>query len=1299
MIFGYRGSMKNYASPHTHIQSIDSASTPEAFVEREKELGTGVITCTDHGYMGACSEVYELAKKNKLIPILGVEGYFRDDDCPILTKAGIQKTLTKSHDDKLKLTFAEYNKYYHITLHAHTQDAYETLVRYLSKADFVSETHGSESKPLFNWSDLEELGKADITVMTGCLVGMVQRHLHGENPRPDIAVAYYERLRALTRPGNFYVEIFPHRCHKNYVSGVFLTLEGGEKLSFWKGKKFKTENVEEATGEELAKLVSKGIALGKLLAIKDRNSWVEREPKQIVSVTVLDDFVTNECTVFAPNGDIQLGANKFMLELANKHGDPVVVSDDAHFAIPEDKMIQDSRLGGVNGTWKFFNSYHRQSALESFAYFKAWMGVDEKTFEGWTDNNAKWADSFKDFKFVDRKQLPTKFYPSDTLAHLKALIDKHGRMDWNNEAWVNRLQGEINLLYNNGTIDLLPYFFLAEEVCYHYETLGLLTGPGRGSAAGLLTTYLLGITHVRPLQYNLSQDRFLTLDRIQSGNFPDIDMDFPDRDPLINPETGWLFKRFGDHVAAISTNTMLRLKSSIKDVARSKRGFVPPEIEDICGKLPNPPQGVEDIDFIFGYTGDDGKEVKGLLEESKELQEYTQTYPDEWELVKKMLGICRGKSRHASAFVICNEPISNFIPLTTISGYRTTQYTAPSVEARGGLKMDFLGLNSLNDIGRAIKTVQLQNGGLITGNHFLNGKRVPGFRIVPFNGQLYDVWDLFNDQEVFRDISESNTETVFQLNTNSAKQWLKLFNHWKSESEHRKSIDSIDAISAFTALDRPGPLDAQVTDAAGKSHNMLVEFANRARGLTKVGNIEFLDKMFPETYGVIVYQEQVEKLYKEITGCSGGEAVKFRKNIAKKEMEKVKKAYPLFIERASQTVGKEQAQAVWDQIVTFAQYGFNKSHSVCYSYVAYACAFLKHHFPVEWWAAVLTNADKKEVAEKFWKHSKQWINLPDIRYSGQYWEIIDGRIQAPLGLLAGVGEKAHNELCEGRPYKTIDDLTNWIAKIKESRKTVNPETGKVRKGTTALHRGVITKLIVSGVADSLFENPTETTILDKLTAYEESLAKALGQKKGKKIDPKILNLNAITLFQYKKQILPVYYQDLLPTLHQIKTHGIVSEPGKNTSFKYAPVDGTVVSDLLIQKGSVGKQPLGVLPMVNGEQLKYLNEDIEIYDGQLVSCAAAGFVVSERPFSYKGKGAKKGKILHAVEVVVDIDSEQFKFVKWPPKDGNKAVIPTGLTGSIVIILVSRYKSDRPFALDAIQVVAPPLDNDKDKEDGE
>lgn len=1305
---------KNFASPHVHIQSLDSASTPDAFADREVELGTGAITCTDHGTMGACRETYKLAKDRGIIPILGLEGYVRDDDCPILKEVGVEKDA--------KGTFAHYNKYYHMTFHALDQQGYEALVKELSVADGRAEQHGSERKPLFTWEQVEKLGQFNITMTSGCLIGMVQRHLLKD--RPDIAVKYYDRLRSIPKPGNFYVEIFPHRCTHYWESGVFITLEGGEKLRFWKQKKLRTTLYNDIYAEDLAKVASRGKPVGNLVAVMNNRKWEERPEKVIIDAKLVEDFMQNECRPWAPDGDVQLGANKFMLHLAKSRGDKLLISDDAHFARAEEKIVQDSRLGGAGGSWKFHNSYHRQTGDEAFEYFKSAMGMSERDFEALVDSNIEWSSRFKDFTFKDRKSLPVSFYPQNTIVHLKKLIDKHGRMDWSNPVWTARLRKEVDLLHNNGTIDLLPYFFLAEEVCYLYEQNGMLTGPGRGSAAGMLVAYLLGITHANPLTYGLSEDRFLTLDRIQEGSFPDIDMDFPDRDLLTNPQTGWLYQRFGECVAAISTNTMLRLKSSIKDVHRSIYGRVDAEIEVLCKKLPQPPQGIDDADFVFGYRGDDGKEVKGLLDESKELQDYVQKYPKEWEIVKRMLGIARQKSRHACAYVIADEPVSNFIPLTSISGIRTTQYTAPWVEDAGGLKMDFLGLNSLKDLSAALKLIQQRHGpserhsedcpvrhgasaDCVVGHacdlrvkedRVLKGKRVPGFRLVPFKGEYFDIWDLPEDQAVFNDIAEGKTETVFQLNTNSARQWLRQFNYEKRAGV--KAIDSIEAISAFTALDRPGPLDAKVKDElTGREHNMLVEYANRAKGQVPTDPIKALNDLLPETFGVMVYQEQLEKVYRYVTDCDGIKAAKFRKSVAKKKMDAVLKAYPDFIEKGSQKLGAEDAQKVWEQIVTFGQYGFNKSHSVCYSIIAYACAFLKHYYPVEWWCAVLKNADKKEIVEKFWTHSKHWIDLPDVRYSKDEFEIISDRIRAPLNFINGVGPGAHAELCEGRPYVDVKDFCKKIVAHKISgTKPVLDTAGapvldkkglpKFKAGTSALNRGVVSRLIVSGVMDSLFA-PELTTVLDKLDTYEQAMADATAELTGKKakrgkVDGKYATLGPLTRYQMQKTILPIYTESLLPIMHRSGVDGIVFH---NNSFFYLPEKADALRDIKMQRGLGTDRMVEQLPMCGGTELKFYNTEYEIYDGQFVGVAVAAYIVSERRFSYK-QGSRT-----AVELVLDVDGEQFSFVKWPDRDTGKLVCPEGLTGSLCIVSMTRWKRDRPFSIDAVTVVQSPLSDEK------
>jgi DNA polymerase III alpha subunit len=516
----------NYPTAHCHIQSFDSASTPEAFAERELELGTGTLCTTDHGTMGASRKVYDIAKKKGLTPILGLEAYFRDDSCPILRAEGVEDIRA-------------YEKYYHITMHCLDAEAFSFLSQKLSRAPL--ERHGSQQKPLFNWRDLEEIGAHNITLMSGCLVGMVQRHILRDGldlpVRFKIADAYYQRLRALSRQGNFYAEIFPHRCDKNWVQGYFLDFDDGNRVRYWEKKKLRMEHLGEVTAAELArKFGTQAWKEGdRLVAVMNNRKWEDREPVVVCKAEHVEDFFANECQPWCPDGDVQLGCNRVVVQLARRYGDKIIISDDSHFASEDEKVVQDIRLA-QQGSWRFYGNYHRQSGEESFKYFNQYMGINAPRFGEWVNNNREWAERFKGFVFDSTPSLPTKFYPDDSLKHTHDLIAKHGRMDWNNRVYVDRLNAEIELLHRNGRIDLLPYLFIDEEVCYLHQQNGLLTGPGRGSAAGLLLAYLMGITHVDPIKYGLSLERFLTLDRIKSGKLPDVDQDLPHRDLLVGHE-------------------------------------------------------------------------------------------------------------------------------------------------------------------------------------------------------------------------------------------------------------------------------------------------------------------------------------------------------------------------------------------------------------------------------------------------------------------------------------------------------------------------------------------------------------------------------------------------------------------------------------------------------------------------------------------------------------------------------------------------------------------------------------------
>lgn len=962
---------KQFVTCHSHPSSFDSGSTPESMAKREVELGTGYITVTDHGTLEGNRLIYDMCNKGgkfheKLTPILGLEAYFRPSSCSILEGKGIEKSVRFRHSETHSILSEEkysklamnekgsynsesgywnYLKYMHLTMHFMDQEAYETGVKLLSKADLNAEQHGSERKPIFDWSDLEELGSKNVTFCSSCLIGAVTRHLLVHNDF-ETAEKYYQKLRSLVKPGNFYVEVHPHVCDKNWDEGVFLKYADGTQDKFPLWKKLRTEAGEFRAEEISASILKNKSNLSKhnrLLAVMQNRKLVDVEPKEIISVEYRQDFLKNECTSFAPNGDVQLGANKFVIEMAKKYGDKITIADDSHFDKPESKIAQDVRLG-QSGSWKFANSYYRMSSEDAWGYFNKQLSISKSEFESWIENSHDWASKFKDFKFKQKKALPTSFYPSNTVEHTLKLIEKHGRMDWNNKALAERLEKEINLLHGNGTIDLLPYFFVAEEACDVYLKNGELTGPGRGSASGLALTYLLGITHVNALDYDLSMDRFLTKTRIESGKYPDVDMDFPHRDLFVdpnNPEKGWLKERFGDCVAQISTVSTMKLKSSIKDVFRAIHGVGSKELEfasSFSTKLQSPPPGMDDKDYVLGYEDADGHIVPGLIDTNDDFRQFVSTYPKEWEAVLMCLGLYRSKGRHAAAYLIADEPVSNFIPLTTVGGHRVTQYTMQAVESSGGTKMDFLVINSLKDIQDCIKLIQDRSKTDVDWKSsrqlnetppsmIIDGKKVPYIRIVPFNGNFYDVYNLPSDVETFNAICEGKTDGVFQFCTSSAKQWLGQFNHVKSVENGKqvKALDSIEALSIFTALDRPGPLDAYVEDINGNKHNMLVEYANRAKGLNWSGDTELniaFNELIPETFGILVYQEQLTKIFMMLGKTSGAEADEFRVHISKKQQSKLVKDKAVFMKGATEKFGEVVAEKVWELMESWANYGF-----------------------------------------------------------------------------------------------------------------------------------------------------------------------------------------------------------------------------------------------------------------------------------------------------------------------------------------------------------------------------------------
>jgi len=1262
-------------TPHCHTLSLDSGSTPESFLRRELDLNTGYITTTDHGTLAGVRKIYDLAKKAKITPILGLESYLRPRECEILKSMGVSKTIAEKGPTKDQLSYIDYRKYFHVTMHFKDYEAFQTAARLISIADETAETWGSEKKPIFGWEELEELGSKNVTMGSSCLIGAVQGHLALN--RPDIAVKYYEKLRSIVKPGNFIVEVFPHKCDTNWEESLYLINPDGTEKRLHPNKRLLVLDAKgkrhEIDGKTLAKRFKDKQADYRLVGTFRYKVLTEEEPFHFNNIRLVEGFIQNECSPYAPNGAVQIGANQFVIDLAKKYGDPIVVSDDSHVAIPEHVVVQKVRLL-QSGNWHFSEGYWRKSSSECFEFFNQNMGIQEDEFRSWVENSRNWASGFKDFKFQDKKSLPAQFYPHDTVKYLFELIRKHGRMDWSNPKYVERLKEEVVLLQKNGVTDFLPYFFTQEEVLSEYEKARLLTGPGRGSAAGVFIAYLLGITHVDPFKDDLSLSRFITPDRIQGGSYPDIDHDLFNRDILDGTEgrPGFLERRFGkNHVAKISTNGTLRLKSAIKDVCRALYGEVSKEVHALTKRMADAPQGVTDQAHVFGYQPKDEDFVPGAIDTDPALKEFVLNYPEAWETAKLALSLVKGKGVHAGGYVITDRdmPISSFLPTMNIDGVTATQWTKDEVEEAGGIKIDFLVIKILEDISKCIEIIQANDPKYLN-DHTLNGRRVPGFRLVPdLEGNLHDIWDLPEKDEVFKDILDGKTETVFQLNTSGAKKYLQLFNFQKSNG--KMGINSISDIAVFTALDRPGTLDAVVSDGT-TSRNMLEEYVARAKGDKPIGLIQELQDISPDTYGVLVFQETASKVFREVGRATSVEAEGFRSHASKKNTEKVLKDKEIFMRGAKDTVGEEVGEKVWEQLVTSSRYSFNKSHACCYAVTAYATAYLKHFYPLQWWCAVLSNSNRNEIQEKFWKYCSSFVLLPDIKYSGSGFIVEGNKLRAPLWLLEGVGEKAYLELTKLGPFTDIKDFLQKIEnesiangttiepEVKESKQidlfSTPNEPPKIKKAHSAINRKVAYNLIISGIADSLF--PENMDILSKLQLYEQEKALITGSKQ-KSIEQKFLKFDALTRYQYRKQLMPYFAGSVLPIMVDSKIQDVTRNEEKRM---YVYLDR--------------------YPFVNPSYLSML-EDLPVLPNK-TTVAVAAVVLEYRLFTYHGTK-------EAAEYVLDVAGQQIKVVKWPDYNTGELIssFKKDLTGCIVIAVLTKSKKGKDPSLDLINVIREPI----------
>jgi DNA polymerase-3 subunit alpha len=726
----------------------------------------------------------------------------------------------------------------------------------------------------------------------------------------------------------------------------------------------------------------------------------------------------DECTC---DHNKQRGYNLFLKKMVDKYGGRCVPVTDAHFILPEDKIIQDCLLknGNSNG-WYFYESYHQLRSEEMFQKLQVHLGPEwmtEERFSEWIENTHIPLERSKsiNLKFeyhLPKIQIPEHIqakapddYNAQTYYYMMERIKAHGR--WNPDPkYVQRFKTELDVIMKNEKLNFIPYFLVYEDIGTYARSQGILQGLARGSAGGSLISFYLKIIHLDPIKANLPFERFLSHARIRAGSFPDIDADIGDR------ARGLIMKYLQDKYqlgfAQIATFQKMKTKNAIKDAMYAlygKKGN-DPEVMAICETIPDSPQGVDEHDFLYGYTDQEGNYNHGVVELNKTLAKFFQINPDIQTMVNKLIGTVRGWGRHASAFVISTLDLSaDRVPTMMldddhIGKIQVTQYDAVMVEKIGLVKADILGLSTLTAVSDCVELMKAK------GIDYLQEENG-----VPL------VYRLPEDKDVYTDFYNKDTDSSFQFNTELIKGMVQEFCPLNRQ-----------ALADFTALARPGALDAILGDSTAAQYYMDVRNGNKE--LTFLH--EDLVPILSETNGVFIYQESVMRFLVEIAGYSWEESDIIRSAIAKKKQEVIMNCFDR-IRASCRNRGwdDESIETVCQQILAFSRYSFNRSHSYAYGELGYITMYLKHHHPLEWWASMLNLDLKEDKLRKYVAKLGDIVRPPSLRHPSSRFEVRqdengNGCIVAPVSVIKGIGPKVVQELCAKGPFSSLEDFVERI---------------------------------------------------------------------------------------------------------------------------------------------------------------------------------------------------------------------------------------------------------------------------------
>ena len=688
--------------------------------------------------------------------------------------------------------------------------------------------------------------------------------------------------------------------------------------------------------------------------------------------------------------------NKSLLELADEFGVKPVATGDCHFAVKEERDLEELLLilstkptqnkeadytsgrARSNIIDRFDHLYPNRPIsfadinvyIQSYAEIKADFEKAGITRTDIYESSVEISNKVKAYDFhenLDLLPVPKK----NALKTLKDMCEKSleekGLQD---EKYKERLQEELKVISDK---NFASYFLVVGDMVNWAKTNEIMVGPGRGSAAGSLVCYLMGITEVDPIEHDLLFFRFINPER---NDFPDIDTDFMDRRRGEVKE--YLRKKF-KHVASISTFQYFKDKGVVRDVARA---FLVP-----LGEVNKALKGVETFEEY---------------ESSPSTEEFRKKYPEVTKYASMLRGKIRGNGMHAAGVVVAKDDISKYVPIETrkdpddsVSGrIPVVAYDMEQAADIGLIKLDVLGLKTLSVIDDTIKTIEHVK------KKKINLKEIP-----------------FNDKNVFQDLSNGFTKGVFQAEATPYTNLLM-----------KMGVSTFEDLAASNALVRPGAMNT-----VGAS------YIKRKNGEEMITYAHPIMQEFTErTYGVIIYQEQVMQACVYLGGMSWADADKVRKIIGKKKDAKEFDQYKdQFITGASKHITPEDAQKLWHDFEAHAGYSFNRSHAIAYSMLSYYTAWLKHYFPLEFMFAILKNEKDKDARTDYLLEAKRLgikVLLPHINESDLDFKILGNSIIFGLSNIKFISDKISSKIVAMQPFKSYEDFT---AQAKEKGSGIN----------------------------------------------------------------------------------------------------------------------------------------------------------------------------------------------------------------------------------------------------------------------